>query len=135
MYRILIADDSMFMRMTLRRILEKNGYKISAEAENGLQAVEKYIKYKPDLVTMDITMPIMEGIESVRKIMQIDKEAKIIMCSAVGQKSLVTAAIQAGAKDFIIKPFQSERVLSAIKKLLPQEKLLKKHLDNPLKNC
>ncbi len=119
MYSILIADDSMFMRMTLRRILQKAGYEIKAEAENGLQAVEKYKKYRPDLVTMDITMPIMEGIVAVKKIIQIDGDAKIIMCSAVGQKTLVTEAMRAGAKDFIVKPFQEERVLAAIQKLLP----------------
>jgi two-component system chemotaxis response regulator CheY len=99
-------------------ILTKNGYEIAAEAENGQKAVEKYPEAKPDLVLMDITMPEMDGIEALKKIKALDPGAKIIMCSAMGQQAMVIEAIQAGAKDFIVKPFQAERVLEAVKKVV-----------------
>jgi two-component system chemotaxis response regulator CheY len=118
MGKILIVDDAAFMRMMLRNILQKAGHEVVGEAENGLVAVEKYMSLQPDLVTMDITMPIMEGIQAARLIKESDPNAKIIMCSAMGQQGLIVQAIQAGAVDFIVKPFQEERVLEAIKKLL-----------------
>jgi two-component system chemotaxis response regulator CheY len=115
---ILVVDDAAFMRLMMKDILIKGGYNIIGEAVNGVDAIEKYYKLKPDLVTMDITMPEMEGIEAVRRIKQNDPIAKIIMCSAMGQKLMIVQAIQAGAKDFIIKPFQPERVLETVKRVL-----------------
>ncbi|EKN63894.1 response regulator with CheY-like receiver, AAA-type ATPase, and DNA-binding domains [Schinkia azotoformans MEV2011] len=116
--RILIVDDAAFMRMMIKDILTKNGFEVVGEAADGLQAVEKYKEVNPDLVTMDITMPEMDGITSLKEIKKIDPGAKIIMCSAMGQQAMVIDAIQAGAKDFIVKPFQADRVLEAIKKTL-----------------
>ena len=115
---ILICDDAAFMRMMIKDILTKNGYNIVGEAENGAKAVEKYAELKPDLVLMDITMPEMDGIEALKKIKAADANASIIMCSAMGQQAMVIEAIQAGAKDFIVKPFQAERVLEAVKKVV-----------------
>ncbi|MDN5330935.1 MAG: two-component system, chemotaxis family, chemotaxis protein CheY [Tepidanaerobacteraceae bacterium] len=115
---ILIVDDAAFMRMMIKDILTKNGFEVAGEAENGAVAVEKYRALKPSLVIMDITMPEMDGIEAVRKIKEIDPNAKIIMCSAMGQQAMVIDAIQAGARDFIVKPFQPDRVVEAVKKAL-----------------
>ena len=114
MAKVMICDDAAFMRMMIKDILTKN----AAEAENGQKAVEKYPEAKPDLVLMDITMPEMDGIEALKKIKALDPGAKIIMCSAMGQQAMVIEAIQAGAKDFIVKPFQAERVLEAVKKVV-----------------
>ncbi|MGE6631411.1 response regulator [Bacillus sp. NPDC077027] len=116
--KVLIVDDAAFMRMMIKDILVKNGFDVVGEAENGAQAVEKFKETSPDLVTMDITMPEMDGITALKEIKQIDASAKIIMCSAMGQQSMVIDAIQAGAKDFIVKPFQADRVLEAINKTL-----------------
>ena len=113
---ILICDDAAFMRMMIKDILTKNGHNIVGEAENGAKAVEKYAELKPDLVLMDITMPEMDGIEALKKIKAADANASIIMCSAMGQQAMVIESIQSGAKDFIVKPFQADRVLEAIKK-------------------
>ena len=115
---ILIVDDASFMRMMIKDILTKNGYEVVGEAENGLQAVEKYKELSPDLVIMDITMPEMNGIEAVKEIKKINSDATIVMCSAMGQQTMVIEAIQAGAKDFIVKPFQSDRVIEAVSKAL-----------------
>lgn len=115
---ILICDDAAFMRMMIKDILVKNGYEIAAEAENGLKAVEQYPDAKPDLVLMDITMPEVDGIEAVRRIKALDPNANVIMCSAMGQQAMVIEAIQAGAKDFIVKPFQADRVLEAVRKVI-----------------
>lgn len=117
-HRILIVDDAAFMRMMIKDILSKNGYTIVGEAGDGAQAVEKYKELTPDLVTMDITMPEMDGITAVKEIRKMNPNAKIIMCSAMGQQAMVIDAIQAGAKDFIVKPFQADRVLEAIRKTL-----------------
>lgn len=116
--RVLIVDDAAFMRMMIKDILTKNGYEVVGEAENGQVAVEKYRELKPDLVTMDITMPEMDGIAAVKEIKAQDASARVIMCSAMGQQAMVIDAIQAGAKDFIVKPFQPERVLEAVRKAL-----------------
>ncbi|MDP4083046.1 MAG: response regulator [Bacillota bacterium] len=116
--RILIVDDAAFMRMMIKDILSKNGYQIVGEAADGVQAIEKYKEFVPDLVTMDITMPEMDGITALKEIKKVNPNAKIIMCSAMGQQAMVIDAIQAGAKDFIVKPFQAERVLEAISKTL-----------------
>lgn len=116
--RILIVDDAAFMRMMIRDILSKNGYEVVGEAQDGAQAIEKYKELLPDLITMDITMPEMDGIAALKEIRKIDSNAKVIMCSAMGQQAMVIDAIQAGAKDFIVKPFQADRVIEAIKKTL-----------------
>ncbi|MFD3157532.1 response regulator [Haloimpatiens sp. FM7330] len=116
--KVLIVDDAAFMRMMIKDILEKNGFEVVGEANNGIQAVELYKKFEPDIVTMDITMPDMDGIEAVKAIKQINASAKVIMCSAMGQQTMVMDAIKAGARDFIVKPFQADRVLEAIKKVL-----------------
>jgi len=118
MANILIVDDAAFMRMMIKDILSKNGYTVVAEAENGYRAVEKYKEVNPDLVIMDITMPEMDGIQAVKQIKAIDSSAKIIMCSAMGQQAMVIESIQAGARDFIVKPFQAERVLEAVRKVV-----------------
>lgn len=115
---ILIVDDAAFMRMMIKDILAKHGYTVVGEAENGLIGVEKYKELRPDLVTMDITMPEMDGITAVREIKKVEPSAKIIMCSAMGQQAMVIDAIQAGAKDFIVKPFQPERVIEAVSKAI-----------------
>ncbi len=115
--RVLITDDALFMRVTLKNILTKNGYEIAGEACNGLEAVQMYQSTRPDVVTMDITMPEMDGISAVREIKKFDPNAQIIMCTAMGQKTMVMEAVQAGAKDFIVKPFQPDKVLEAVAKL------------------
>ena len=115
---ILICDDAAFMRMMIKDILTKNGYNIVGEAENGAKAVEKYAELKPDLVLMDITMPEMDGIEALKKIKAADENASIIMRSALGQQAMVIDSIQSGAKDFIVKPFQADRVLEAVQKVV-----------------
>lgn len=116
--RILIVDDAAFMRMMIKDILTKNGFEVIGEAQDGAQAIEKYKELNPDLVTMDITMPEMDGITALKEIKQVNADAKIIMCSAMGQQAMVIDAIQAGAKDFIVKPFQADRVIEAIQKAL-----------------
>ncbi len=115
---ILICDDAAFMRMMIKDILTKNGYNVAGEAENGAKAVEKYNELKPDLVLMDITMPEMDGIQALKKIKEQDSSALVIMCSAMGQQAMVIESIQAGAKDFIVKPFQADRVIEAVKKVV-----------------
>ncbi len=116
--RVLVVDDAAFMRMMIKDILRKGGYDVVGEAEDGAKAIDKFRELRPDLVTMDITMPDMDGISAVREIRKIDQNALIIMCSAMGQQAMVIDAIQAGAKDFVVKPFQPERVLEAVRKVL-----------------
>lgn len=118
MANILIVDDAAFMRMMIKDILSKNGFNVIGEAENGLRAIEKYKELNPDLVIMDITMPEMDGIQSVKQIKGLNASAKVIMCSAMGQQAMVIESIQAGARDFIVKPFQADRVVEAVKKAL-----------------
>lgn len=115
---ILICDDAAFMRMMIKDILTKNGYNVAGEAENGAKAVEKYKELKPDLVMMDITMPEMDGIQALKAIKAVDPGATVIMCSAMGQQAMVIESIQSGAKDFIVKPFDKDRVLEAVKKAI-----------------
>ena len=115
---ILICDDGPFIMMFTKYILTKNGYSVAGEAENGAKAVEKYKEISPDLVLMDITMPEMDGIQALKAIKQLDGNARVIMCSAMGQQAMVIESIQAGAKDFIVKPFQADRVLEAVKKVI-----------------
>jgi two-component system chemotaxis response regulator CheY len=115
---VLVCDDAIFMRTMISDILAQAGYQIIGEAETGVQAVEKYKELKPDLVTMDIVMPDMGGIDAVREIVGHDPGARVLMCSAMGQQALVVEAIQAGAKDFVVKPFQPSRVLEAVQRVL-----------------
>ncbi len=120
MKRVLIVDDTKFMRNILASILKKKDLEIAGEAVNGSEAIEKYRELKPDLVTMDIIMPEVDGIQAVKEILKFDPEARILMCSAMGQQALVIEAIQAGAKDFVIKPFQPTRVLEAVDRTLQE---------------
>lgn len=116
--RVLVVDDTAFMRMTLRNLLQKHGYTVAGEAGNGAEAVARYEELKPDVVTMDITMPEMDGIAAIKAILARDPGARIIVCSAMGQKPMVIEALAAGAKDFIVKPFQAERVIEALQRVL-----------------
>ena len=115
---VLIADDAAFMRMMLKNVLTEAGYEVVGEAENGVVAVSKYRELSPDLTTMDITMPEMDGLAALKEIRSGDPSARVVMCSAMGQQSMVIESIQAGAKDFIVKPFQPDRVLEAVQKAL-----------------
>ena len=117
-HRVLVCDDAIFMRTMISDILSGAGYEVVGEAETGVQAIARYKELKPDLVTMDIVMPDMGGIDAVREIVKGDANAKILMCSAMGQQALVVEAIQAGAKDFVVKPFESATVQDAIRNAL-----------------
>jgi two-component system chemotaxis response regulator CheY len=114
----LIVDDALFMRMMIKDILRNAGVEVVGEAENGAEAVTMYDKLRPDLVTMDIVMPEMDGIEAVKQILKGDPAARVIMCSAMGQQPLVVEALEAGAKDFIVKPFQPSKVIETVNKTL-----------------
>ncbi len=116
--RVLIVDDAVFMRNTLKEIFTSSGYEIAGEAANGVEAVEKYRDVTPEVTTMDIVMPFKNGIEATREILKQDPSATIIICSALGQESLVMEAIEAGATDFIVKPFKAENVIQVVKKAL-----------------
>ena len=117
MKKVLITDDAAFMRFSLKTMLERNGFEIVGEAENGAIAVEKYKILKPEIVTLDITMPVMDGLQALKKIKAIDKSAKVIMISAMGQEGIVREAIISGATGFIVKPFNEETILKVFKKL------------------
>jgi len=114
---ILVVDDASFMRMLIKDILVKNSYTVAGEASDGLAAIEKYKELSPDAVLLDITMPNMDGLTTLNEIKKIDPAAKVIMCSAMGQESMVIDAIKAGAIDFIVKPFQADRIIKALAKL------------------
>ena len=118
MARILVADDAAFMRMMIKNILTQNGHEVVGEAENGAEAVARYAELKPDVTTMDITMPEKDGIAALKEILAGDPSAKVVMCSALGQEAKVIESIRSGAKDFVVKPFQQDRVLSAVTKAL-----------------
>ena len=118
MARILVADDASFMRQIIREILESEGHEVVAEASDGIQAIEQYDAHHPELVTMDIVMPRRSGIDAVRAIVAKVPTARIVMCSALGQETLVTEALQAGAVDFIVKPFKPDAVLATVRKVL-----------------
>ena len=115
---VLIADDLTFIKIVLRDILEKSGFRVVAEASNGDEAIARYLDTRPDVVLMDITMPGMDGLTALRKIRELDPAARIIICSAIGQQRLIFQALEMGAKDYIVKPFQPQRVISALKKAL-----------------
>ncbi len=117
MAKVLITDDTLFMRVTLKGILGSNGFSEIIEATNGEEAVQQYQQHRPDVVLMDITMPVMDGIAATRKIREFDPNAKIIMCTALGQKEMVLQAVEAGARDFIVKPFQTDRVIETVRRL------------------
>jgi two-component system chemotaxis response regulator CheY len=118
MARILVVDDAAFMRKMVTDALTKGGHEVIGEAGNGTEAVEQYQTLKPDLTTLDITMPEKDGLSALRDIMAMDPSAKVIMCSALGQESKVLESIKLGAKDFVVKPFQADRVLDAVGKAL-----------------
>lgn len=116
--KILVVDDAQFMRTMLSKLVEEEGYEVVGEAVNGKEAVEKYKELEPDLVTMDITMPEMDGIEAMELIKEFDPGADIIVCSAMGQKPMVVDALEAGANDFIVKPIKSEKVKEALSNII-----------------
>ncbi|WP_227395446.1 response regulator [Jeotgalibacillus aurantiacus] len=120
MTKVLVVDDAKFMRMTLKNMLSNSDFEVIGEAENGQDAIEQYKALSPDLVTMDITMPILDGISAAKEILREDPSAKIIMCSAMGQQKMVIEAIEAGAKDFIVKPFDSHRVIESMSRVIKQ---------------
>lgn len=117
MKRVLIVDNAAFMRISLKTMLEKNGFQVIDEAENGCVAVKKYKELKPDIVTMDITMPEMDGIQALKEIRQFDSNSKVIMISAMGQESYVREAVMSGAKGFVVKPFKEDYVIQTLSKL------------------
>jgi two-component system chemotaxis response regulator CheY len=117
-YRVVIADDAAIMRSMIKTILMDNGFEVVGEAANGVEAVEQYKEHKPDLMTMDIVMPKLDGINAVRSIIADDPKAKIVMCSSLGQQALVVEAIRAGAKSFITKPFEAPKLIETVKKLV-----------------
>ena len=121
MTRVLIADDASFMRQMIRDIIEPEGFEVVGEASDGVEVIEKFKDLHPDMVMMDIVMPKRSGIDSVKGIVAMDPTARIVMCSALGQETLVMEAIEAGAKDFIVKPFKPETVVSTLKKALEKE--------------
>ncbi|MBT2215010.1 response regulator [Virgibacillus dakarensis] len=125
--RILIVDDAAFMRVTLASIFKRENHEIVGEAKDGNEAIELYKRTNPDLVTMDITMPVMNGIDAMKEIIKYDEHAKIIVCSAMGQQKVVTRAIEIGAKDFIVKPFDENRVLETIDRVLHKIKRAGSH--------
>ena len=120
MKKVLVADDAAFMRLSLTKLLTNNGFEVVGEAENGSVAIEKYKQLKPDIVTMDITMPVLTGIEALKSIIEFDVNAKVVMITAMGQEKLVKETIIAGAKSFIVKPYKEENVVSVLTKVLLQ---------------
>lgn len=121
MKKVMIVDDSLIFRVNLKRILEKHGYQIVAEAVNGQDAVEKYEKFQPDLTTMDITMPILDGISALKEIRLINGDAKVVMISAMGQETKIIESINNGARHFIVKPFKEIDVINVIESILDAE--------------
>ncbi len=117
MKTVLVVDDAAFMRVTIKNMLEKNGFSVVGEAENGKVAIHRYHELKPDIVTMDITMPEMDGLAALKTIMQLNPDARIVMMTAMGQQGMVKEAVMAGAKGFIVKPFKEETVVTALSKL------------------
>jgi two-component system chemotaxis response regulator CheY len=121
MARILVADDASFMRQMIREIVEGEGHQVVAEASDGIEAIEQFKKHHPDVVTMDIVMPRRSGIDAVKGIIEVDPTACVVMCSALGQETLVQEALQAGARDFIVKPFKPDAVTATLRKVLEKE--------------
>jgi two-component system chemotaxis response regulator CheY len=121
MARILVADDASFMRQMIREIVEAEGHAVVAEASDGIEAIDQFKKHHPDVVTMDIVMPRRSGIDAVKSIIEVDRTACIVMCSALGQETLVQEALKAGARDFIVKPFKPDAVIKTLRKVLEKE--------------
>jgi two-component system chemotaxis response regulator CheY len=121
MARILVADDASFMRQMIREIVEEEGHEVVAEASDGIEAIEQFKKHHPDVVTMDIVMPRRSGIDAVKGILEVDRTARVVMCSALGQETLVQEALQAGARDFIVKPFKPDAVTATLRKVIEKE--------------
>lgn len=117
MKTVMIVDDALFMRKTIKKMFERAGYEVVAEAENGKEALDKYMTKKPDVITMDIAMPVMDGLLSLKEILKIDETANVLMVSAIGQEELVGEALSCGAKGFIVKPFTEELLMSAVDQL------------------
>ena len=117
MVSVLVVDDAAFMRLAIKNVLEKSGFKVVADAKNGREGIDKYIEFRPDIVTMDITMPDMTGIDALKKIMEFDPAAKVVMISAMGQERMVKEAIISGAKNFIVKPYKEEHITQTLQKV------------------
>lgn len=118
MASVLVVDDAMFMRMTIKKMLEANGHSVAGEAGNGVEAVKKYMEIKPDVVLLDITMPEMNGVDALKRIKEVDAKARVIICSTMGQQAMVAQAIQNGAKDFVVKPFEESRLVAAVNRVM-----------------
>lgn len=118
MANLMVVDDAAFMRMTIKKMVSAHGHTVVAEAGNGVEAVKKYIECKPDIVLLDITMPEMDGVSALKRIKEQDPAAKVIICSAMGQQAMVAQAIQSGAKDFVVKPFEESRLIAAIDRVV-----------------
>ena len=118
MAKVLVVDDAAFMRMSIQKMLEPHGHEMIGEAENGVEAIKKYMELKPDIVLLDITMPEMNGVEALKQIKEKDPAAKVVICSAMGQQAMVAQTIQYGAKDFVVKPFEVERLIAAIDRVM-----------------
>lgn len=118
MANIIVVDDSLFMRQILKELIARMGHVVIGEAEDGYEAVLKYSELRPDMITMDINMPKMSGVTALKEILKIDPKAKVLICSALGQQSMITESIRAGAKDFVVKPIKDERIMEAIRKVL-----------------
>lgn len=118
MSKVMVVDDASFMRMTIRKMLEAHNHTVCCEAENGIDAVKKFIEFKPEVVLLDITMPEMNGVEALKRIKELEPDARVIIVSAMGQQAMVAQAIQYGAKDFIVKPFEEDRLIAAVEKIM-----------------
>jgi len=118
MAKVMVVDDAVFMRMTIKKMLEAHGHSVIGEAGNGVEAVKKYVEIKPDVVLLDITMPEMNGVDALKRIKEVDAKAKVIICSAMGQQAMVAQAIQSGAKDFVVKPFEEGRLVAAVDRVM-----------------
>ena len=118
MAKVMVVDDAVFMRMTIKKMLEAHGHSVIGEAGNGVEAAKKYVEIKPEVVLLDITMPEMNGVEALKRIKEVDAKAKVIICSAMGQQAMVAQAIQSGAKDFVVKPFEEGRLAAAVDRVM-----------------
>ncbi len=118
MAKVMVVDDAVFMRMTIKKMLEAHGHSVIGEAGNGVEAVKKYVEIRPEVVLLDITMPEMNGVEALKRIKEVDAKAKVIICSAMGQQAMVAQAIQSGAKDFVVKPFEEGRLAAAVDRVM-----------------
>ena len=118
MANVMVVDDAVFMRMTIKKMLEAHGHSVIGEAGNGVEAVKKYVEIRPDVVLLDITMPEMNGVDALKRIKEVDAKARVIICSAMGQQAMVAQAIHSGAKDFVLKPFEEGRLVAAVNRVM-----------------